>query len=484
MTKPSQNPVNKFYVTTPIYYINDVPHIGHAYSTIAADTLARYWRTQIGDDNVLFVTGTDENSKKTVEAAKEAKLPIEAYTKKTAKAWQGVFDNLELSYNRFIRTTDNDHVKTVQDILQKVYDKGDVYKGVYEGKYCFRCEAFYKDEELIDGKFCPIHKKPVETLKEENWFFKLSKYEKQVLDYIEANPHFIEPESRRNEVLSFIKNKGLEDFSISRETQDWGIRLPFDESQVAYVWFDALLNYVTAAGYGTDEFNKWWPANVHIVGKDIIKFHCIYWPAMLLSAGLKLPEKVFAHGFFTIDGEKISKSLGNSVDPVELTKKYGNDALRYFLLREIPFGADGDFSFERFKVVYETELGNKLGNLVARTAAMLSKYCDSTYGQNKVVVPLELDDDITNLKFESYLQKIFTRIEELNGVIEETKPWELAKTDKVKVKEVLSGIASELVELSKWLSPVIPEAASKIQKTFSSGKVDSSVGILFPRIES
>jgi methionyl-tRNA synthetase len=473
---------SKYYVTTPIYYINDVAHIGHAYSTIAADVVVRYYRSVLGPDHVLFVTGTDENSQKTTDAAEKAGLDVDTYTERTAKQWQDNWDKLGISYDRFIRTTEADHASTVQDILQKVYDNGDIYKGVYEGLYCVGHEAFMKEEDLVDG-LCPDHKKPPEKIREENWFFRLSKYEQQVLEYIEANPEFIQPTSRRNEVLSFIRQKGLEDFSISRESRTWGIRLPFDDTQVAYVWFDALINYVTAAGYGTDKFEQWWPADLHIVGKDIIKFHCIYWPAMLMSAGLALPHKVFAHGFFTIDGTKVSKSLGNAIDPLELAGVYGNDALRYFLLREIPFGADGDFSLERFAVVYETELGNKLGNLVARTAAMLTKYCDSSYDETDVAADLNLYDYITRLEFDKYLAEIIGRCEQLNTTIEETKPWQLAKEDPSKVREVLSAIASELVQLAEYLEPFLPDTAIKIRRIFANGKVDNSEGVLFPRIE-
>lgn len=479
-TNNTQN--KKFYVTTPIYYINDIPHIGHAYSTIAADVLARYYREKIGKDNVLFVTGTDENSQKTVEAASKNSEDIDVYTSKTAKKWQTIFDKLHISYDRFIRTTDEDHVRTVQDVLQKVYDNGDIYKGVYEGLYCVGHEAFMKPEDLVDG-LCPDHKREPEHIKEDNWFFKLSKYQDRLLNHIENNPDFIQPQSRRNEILSFIKNKGLEDFSISRESQDWGIRLPFDDSQVAYVWFDALLNYVTAAGYDTEQFDKWWPADVHIVGKDIIKFHCIYWPAMLMSAGLDLPRQVFAHGFFTIDGEKISKSLGNAIDPVGLVEKYGNDAIRYFLLREIPFGADGDFSEQRLKVVYNTELGNKLGNLVSRVATMLDKYCASKYDEIKLSDIEDYDTFIEDLQFDKFLTIIISRVEELNTLLEETKPWELYKTDQVKTKQVLSSIACEIVKLAESLKPILVDSSDKILATFENGTVSKNSEVLFPRID-
>lgn len=474
---------NKFYVTTPIYYINDVPHVGHAYSTIAADVVARYYREKLGKDNVLFVTGTDENSQKTINAADIAGETTEAYTEKTAKKWQNIFDTLGITYDRFIRTTDKDHILAVQDILQRVYDKGDIYKGVYEGLYCVGHEAFMKEEDLVDG-LCPDHNKAPDHIKEDNWFFRLSKYQDQLLRYIEDNPKFIQPESRRNEILSFIKTKGLEDFSISRESQTWGITLPFDDTQVAYVWFDALLNYVTAAGYGTDDFNKWWPADLQIVGKDIIKFHCIYWPAMLWSAGLEIPTQVFAHGFFTINGDKISKSLGNAIDPLVLVEKYGNDPLRYYLLREIPFGTDGDFSQHRFDVLYNSELANTLGNLVSRTAAMLTKYNDSQYDQSIAPKPLgNLEDYIVDRHFDKYLECLFTRLTELNGAIEENKPWELAKTDLANTIIFLSSLVAEIIAIATALQPFLPDTSEKILKTFSEGKVDNSVGILFPRLE-
>ncbi len=473
---------SKFYVTTPIYYINDVPHIGHAYSTIAADTLARFYRDKLGKDNVLFVTGTDENSQKSVDAAKKAEKSIQTYTDETAQKWQGIFDNLGITYDRFIRTTDTDHIATVQDILQKVYDNGDIYKGVYEGLYCVGHEAFMKEDDLVDG-LCPDHKKAPEHIKEENWFFKLSKYQDRLKHYILDNPDFIQPQSRRNEVLSFIETKGLEDFSISRETQEWGIRLPFDDSQVAYVWFDALLNYVTAAGYGTDNFDKWWPADLHIVGKDIIKFHCIYWPAMLWSAGLDLPRQVFAHGFFTINGEKISKSLGNAIDPTELVQKYGNDALRYYLLREITFGSDGDFSLQRFNDVYNSDLANNLGNLTSRLSTMLIKYNNAKYNEVKVKPRYEYEDDITSLKFHTCLSELFSWLDSLNGAIEENKPWELFKTDPEKTVTVLSAIACELLLITKYLEPFLPESSKKVQAIFHNGVITQNSEVLFPKFD-
>ncbi len=472
---------NKFYVTTPIYYINDVPHIGHAYSTIAADVLARYYRSKLGSKNVLFTTGTDENSQKTIEAAIKKNVSIDQYTNDTAKKWQNIFDSLDINYDRFIRTTDKDHVEVVQSILQKVYDNGDIYKGTYEGLYCVGHEAFMKEEDLVDG-LCPDHNKAPERIKEENYFFKLSKYQDKLKQYILDNPDFIRPESRRNEVLAFVE-RGLEDFSISRESQSWGIKLPFDENQVAYVWFDALINYVTSAGYGKQEFNKWWPADLHIVGKDIIKFHCIYWPAMLWSAGLEAPKQIYAHGFFTINGQKISKSLGNAIDPIELAKKYGNDALRYYLLREISFGSDGDFSFDRFESVYNSDLANNLGNLVSRVAAMLIKYNEGNIVKVKSKNIIDNAKSIEKLEFHTCLTNIFYSFDKLNELLEKEKPWEKAKQNKETAVNILSKIATELKTTSEHLKPFLPDTADKIQRTFKDNKVDVSVGILFPKVE-
>lgn len=483
MSKSQKNrQQNKFYVTTPIYYINGVAHIGHAYCTIAADVVARHYREKYGKENVLFTTGTDENSQKTVEAAAKAGQPIETYTKQTADNWQDIFNTLNISYNRFIRTTDGDHVKTVQEILQIVHDNGDIYKGTYEGLYCVGHEAFLKEEDLVDG-LCPDHQKAPEHIKEENWFFRLSKYQEKLLDHIKSHPEFIQPETRKNEIISFIESNGLEDFSISRESQTWGIKLPFDTSQVSYVWFDALLNYVTAAGFGNKEkFSKWWPADLHIVGKDIIKFHCIYWPAMLWSAGLDLPKQIFAHGFFTSEATKISKSLGNAIDPLEFVERYGNDALRYFLLKEITFGTDGDFSAERFNIVYETELANKLGNLVSRVAAMLTKYNNSSYEITKIENSLELENFIETLAFEKYLSEIINRCEELNAAIEDLKPWERIKTNESEVISRLSAIATEIEYIGKLLKPILPDTSKIISSIFNNGKVQNSDKILFPKI--
>ncbi|MDP4038521.1 MAG: methionine--tRNA ligase [bacterium] len=480
---------NKFYVTTPIYYINDQAHIGHAYSTIAADVLARYYRQQ--NRKVLFTTGTDENSQKTLEAAKTAKLNTKEYSDKTAKKWQNLWDQLNISYDRFIRTTEPAHIKAVQTLIQKIYDKGDIYKGIYEGLYCFRCEAFYREDDLIDGK-CPFHKIRPEFIKEENYFFKLSKYQDDLLNYIKNNPHFILPEARHNEVVAFIE-RGLDDISISRANQKWGVPLPFDKSQVTYVWFDALINYLTVADYPDKKYSQWWPADVHIIGKDIIRFHCVIWPAMLISAGIELPKTIFAHGFFTVDGEKISKSLGNAIDPIELTKKYGNDALRYYLLREFPFGTDGDFSHERFKIVYETELGDNLGNLVQRLVIMLEKYNERGYSyiqpkNRKILQNIKEQDHneqfLKSLEFSNALQTIFKWIDHLNIELANEEPWKLIKQDKVRAIKFLNEVVSGILDINEYLKPFLPETAEKILKTFKNGKVNTKIGILFPKIDN
>jgi methionyl-tRNA synthetase len=484
----SQTPHNhpqlpeSFYVTTPIYYINDRPHIGHAYSTIAADTLARYWREKIGAENVLFSTGTDENSKKTIEAATAAGQDIDAYTTEMAAVWQGTWDKLGISYDQFIRTSEPRHTAAAQHLVQKIYDAGDVTKGSYEGPYCFRCEAFYKEDELVDG-CCPVHKKDVEVVSEENYFFDLPKYAEQLKQVIQSGELEIQPASRRNEVLSFIE-QGLEPISISRANQEIGIPLPFDSSQRTYVWVEALINYLTVAGYPEQGYEKWWSNVTHIVGKDIIKFHCIIWPAMLLSAGVGLPKRVFAHGFFTINGEKISKSLGNAIDPIELAATYGTDALRYYLLREIPFGTDGNFSTERFADVYNSDLANTLGNLVQRTASMLARYNDGKYTH---VERRELSVDTSYLEalaFDKYLHTTLdSYASQNNQYLEQEKPWEIAKTDLSAAIQALSSVATEVAASAGPLKAVLPKTAKKIAETFHDGEVDTTVGILFPRVE-
>ncbi|HSX41280.1 MAG TPA: methionine--tRNA ligase [Candidatus Saccharimonadales bacterium] len=472
--------MSKFYITTPIYYINDLPHVGHAYSTIAADVLARNARGQ--GVNVFFSVGTDENGQKTIEAAEKAGKPVGEYADWMADAWKQTWSQLGISFDRFIRTTEGDHIKASQAFIEKVQAAGDIYKGEYEGLYCVGHEAFISETELVDGK-CPEHNRAPEKRKEDNYFFKLSKYGDKLLKHINNNPSFIQPESRRNEVVAFI-NRGLEDISVSRQGAQWGIDWPGDKDQKVYVWFDALINYLTAVGY-PGKTDPWWPADLHLVGKDIIKFHCIIWPAMLMSAGIPLPKVVFAHGFFTIDGKKISKSLGNAINPVELAGKYGVDALRFYLLREIPFGGDGEFSHERFVNTYETELANELGNAVQRVASMISRYQDGEIGP----VPEASHDtgrireSMEAFRLDRALDEIWSYVRGVNQYLEDEKPWEIAKTDKTHLQEVLAQAVSEIIHVAHLLLPFIPATSERILKTFEGGKVNADIGILFPKFD-
>ncbi|HTK04607.1 MAG TPA: methionine--tRNA ligase [Candidatus Eisenbacteria bacterium] len=456
----------KYYLTTPIYYVNDKPHIGHLYTTVVADVIARYRRLR--GDRVYFVTGTDENSQKNVEAAqKQGYADIQAYLDMQSANWKQTWTDLGITFDDFIRTTEDRHKKGVEKFWNVVLAKGDIYEGEYEGLYCTGCEAFYKETDLVDGN-CPIHKKPATKLKEKNWFFKLKNYRAALLEHIDAHPEFIRPASRRNEVRSYV-DKFMEDVSISRETVKWGIPVPNDPKSVIYVWFDALLNYMTAVGYGTNEetFKDWWPADVHLVGKDIIKFHCALWPAMLMSAGLPLPKEVYAHGYFTIDGEKMSKSLGNVIDPKEVAAKYGIDPLRFYLLREIPFGEDGDFSLERLGQRYSGELGNALGNLLHRVLSMTEKYqggkVPAASGPSGIAHAwTAYEAAMESFDFHGAIEQILGFARTLNGEIDTTKPWEVAKTDPVRLAGLLYSWLESLRHLAWMLKPLMPATSDKM----------------------
>ncbi|MEM5809959.1 MAG: methionine--tRNA ligase [Candidatus Aenigmatarchaeota archaeon] len=447
-----------------MYYVNDAPHIGHFYTTLVADILTRWFRLK--GYNVFFLTGTDENSQKNVEAAlKHGETDIQKYVDKMAKIWRETFEKLGLQFNDFIRTTEERHKKGVKKFFEIVYKKGDIYKGKYVGYYCVGCEAFKTKSELIEGK-CPIHKTEPKILEEENYFFKASKYKQKLLDYIEKHPEFIQPEARRNEIIEYIKT-AFDDFSISRQTQKWGIPVPIDNSQVLYVWFDALINYLTGIGYGSNEklFKKYWPADLHLVGKDIIKFHCALWPAMLFSAGIPLPKKVFAHGFFTVNGEKISKSLGNVVDPLELSKKYSVDSVRYFLIREIPFGEDGDFSEEALKNRHNGELLGDLGNLINRVLTLAEKSGFKKFSGRK-----ELDKKFDLKKIERYMEnlelhnainEIMEFVRTCNKYINDKKPWELQGKE---LESVLYNLLEACRIISIVIYPFLPTTAQKISE--------------------
>lgn len=485
----------KFYITTAIDYTNSKPHLGHAYEKIFADVIARFQRL-LGSD-VCFVTGTDEHGKKVEDAAKEAKKDPQEFADHLAKFFKELWEKLDISNNFFIRTTDENHIKTALEIFNKVYQKGDIYKGFYEGLYCTRCEAFYTEKELQDGK-CPIHKKKVEKFKEETYFFKMGKYQKQIVEYIKTHD-FILPVERKNEILNRL-NEDLRDLSISRTTVKWGIPLPIDKNHTAYVWFDALLNYISAIDYPGEKFKKYWPADVHVIGKDIIWFHTVIWPAILLSAGFDLPKLVYVHGFVNIQGEKLSKS-GKVIDPIKLLDKYGSDAVRYFLMREIRAGEDGDFSEKALAERLNGELADDLGNLVNRVLVLTEKnFKEIPVSEQDYIVGFALSkkDKIRELMekfhFHLALNEIWSIVVESNKYINEKKAWELKGE---KLEKVLYNLLETLRILAIYLSPFIPATSEKIfeqlgvEKRFSwddlkfgllKGKINRGE-ILFKKVE-
>lgn len=503
--------MSKFYLTTPIYYVNDRPHIGHAYTTFAADAIAA-WHRMRGDET-FFLTGTDENAQKNAEAAAQrlgkpmssvTRAEIQAYVDEMSALWSQTWDSLGIRYDRFIRTTEVIHVRGVEQFIAAVRKRNpdDIYRGTYTGWYCVGCEAFVPETDAKGG-MCPTHVRALEKLEEENYFFRLSKYRDALLQHIERNPTFVQPEARRNEIVAYI-SEHLTDTSISRPMRNWGIPFPGDPSQTVYVWFDALVNYLTGIGYAdsskdvipskasperamprdltpttdaageisrfsrNDAFVRWWPADLHLVGKDIIKFHCALWPAMLMAAGLPLPERVFAHGFFTIEGKKMSKSLGNVINPTVLADRYGTDALRYFLLREIPFGGDGDFSEDRLRQRYTSDLQHGIGNFAARTITMLQKYAGGK-------VPASGNTNRVERSWEQYalatdelrLHDALSIAEDVvragDHTIEEERPWQLAKLgEDQRLHRVLGDLAETLRHVGLMLAPFLPTTAKKI----------------------
>ncbi|GAA4861905.1 methionine--tRNA ligase [Kitasatospora terrestris] len=487
-----------YYVTTPIYYVNDRPHLGHAYTTVAGDVLTR-WHRQRGE-NVWYLTGTDEHGQKIMRTADaNGVTPQQWCDKLVEEEWKPLWQHLEIANDDFIRTTQKRHTDRVQEFVQDLFDKGEIYKGGYEGPYCVGCEEYKLPGELLPGatedeKLCPVHKRPVEWLEEENYFFRLSAYGPKLLEFYAANPDFIQPASARNEVLRFVE-QDLKDLSISRSTFNWGVPLPWDEKHVLYVWVDALQNYITAAGYGSDpeRFAELWPASVHLVGKDILRFHAVIWPAMLMAAGLPLPKRVVANGWLMVGGEKMSKSNLTGIAPQDLTSHFGVDAYRYYFLRAIPFGTDGSFSWEDFTARYTSELANDYGNLASRVAAMVGKYFDGALpaatasgpAEQAVVDGLakavsEADRKIgEELDFAGGIAAIFEFVKLVNGYLTEQEPWKVAKDTsdegRARLATVLYTAAEALRATAVLLNPVMPSTSEKLWESLGA---EASLGPL------
>lgn len=473
-----------FYITTSIPYVNGDPHIGFAMELLQADVLARYARGR--GDNVLFSAGSDEHGTKVAQKAAELGKTPEEFTTETSQKFRDLAAQLKVSNDRFIRTTDAGHIQRAQLIWQNL--KQDIYKDKYTGWYDVRQEEFVTEGQIDPARTKPDHPQAYQKLEEENYFFKLSKYSGQIKKAIESNDLKIVPATKRNEILALLK-EGIEDISVSRSTDKlkWGVPVPGDDGQVMYVWFEALMNYITVLGYPEyEDFEKFWPADVQVAGKDISRFHAVIWSAMLMSLGLPLPKTIFIHSFITVNGEKMSKSVGNVVPPSEIIERYGVDAFRYYFLRHVPSYEDGDFSWERFEEVYNSDLANELGNLVSRTAAMITKYQNGLIGD---IPPSEHDiagyiSALEQCRFDRALEEVWERVKGMNQYIEEEKPWVIAKDDDAAhLREVLAYIASSILQVAELLEPFMPDVSAKITAIFESGVVQPIDGTLFPKKE-